>query len=334
MKNSQRISNKKMIGNSPAMQKIDYLTQRVAESDVDCLILGETGTGKELAARAIHAKSSRKKFPFVAVNCSALTEALLESELFGHVKGAFTGAVHNKIGRFELANNGTLFLDEIGDLSSPMQVKLLRVLQERQIERVGDSHPQDINVRVIAATNRDLLQMVNQGTIRQDFYYRINVFGFTLPPLRERKQDIPLLVEYFLQRYHPQQPLPELSPEVTEIFDKHCWPGNIRELENVIRHALVLCKKGVITAQHLPERMFKVSAPNKYCAPNSQTKEALLAALEKTKGNRTEAAHLLGVSRVTVWNRMKKYGLLSQSFEAAPPGNIIQMFPKSTAKAK
>ncbi|WP_372367773.1 sigma-54 interaction domain-containing protein [Candidatus Uabimicrobium sp. HlEnr_7] len=316
---------KKMMGNSVSLQRVNYLINRVAQSDVDCLILGETGTGKELAARKIHDCSWRKDGPFIAVNCSALSENLFESELFGHVKGAFTGATANRKGRFELADNGTLFLDEIGELSGAMQVKLLRSLQERQIERVGDSRLIDVNVRIIAATNRDLKDMIHERTFREDFYYRINVFSIYLPPLRNRQQDIEVLLNYFLELYSPSKNR-HFHADTINVLREYSWPGNIRQLENCVRHTLVLAEK-IILPCHLPEDICQSQQPlleksfteqlkSTTVEPkNCPQKEQLIQALKQANGNRSKAAEILGVSRVTVWNRMKKYKLLPKQNE-------------------
>ncbi|BBM85187.1 sigma-54 interaction domain-containing protein [Candidatus Uabimicrobium amorphum] len=319
-------SEKRMMGNSVGIQRVNYLIKRVAESDVDCLILGETGTGKELAARKIHECSWRKDGPFIPVNCSALSENLFESELFGHIKGAFTGAVGNRKGRFELADNGTLFLDEIGELSGAMQVKLLRSLQERQIERVGDSNLIDVNVRVIAATNRNLKNMISEGSFREDFYYRINVFSIYLPPLRSRSGDVEALLKYFLQLYTRNNDLC-FDDETMDILKDYSWPGNIRQLENCVRHSLVLAEDKIYP-YHLPEDIYhnpnqepfelplEKSTPCEIKMPNDcEEKTLLIQALKETNGNRSKAADILGVSRVTVWSRMKKYGLLPKQNE-------------------
>ena len=321
-----RSSEKRMMGNSVGIQRVNYLINRVAQSDVDCLILGETGTGKELAARKIHECSWRKDGPFIPVNCSALSENLFESELFGHVKGAFTGAVGNRKGRFELADHGTLFLDEIGELSGAMQVKLLRSLQERQIERVGESHLIDVNVRVIAATNRNLKNMIAEGTFREDFYYRINVFSIYLPPLRKRQGDVETLLDYFLKLYSCSRDLC-FDEETLQILKEYTWPGNIRQLENCVRHSLVLAEDKIYP-YHLPEDIYHDPKQQPFELPlekeipqevtvakDCEEKMLLIQALKETNGNRSKAADILGVSRVTVWSRMKKYGLLPKQNE-------------------
>ncbi len=298
------------------MQQLHYLLKRVAISDEDCLLLGKTGTGKELAAHAIHSESLRSKSPFVAVNCSALSENLLESELFGHTRGAFTGAVKDKVGRFELAHKGTIFLDEIGEVSPRIQVKLLRVLQERQIERVGEARLRDIDVRIVAATNRNLYKMVQEGKFREDLYYRLKVFSITLPSLVERRQDIPILVEHFLNKYQKaNQKKMKISSTALKVLLEHNWPGNVRELENAIRYALVLCQDQTILSRDLPVEILEPPKPEipSFCLkPKLRSKESLIWALQQTGGNRKEAAQLLGISRVTLWKRMKHYDLLSR----------------------
>ncbi len=244
-----------IIGNSKAMQNIYTLLEHVSQTDSTVLITGESGTGKELIARAIHVNSDRKPHPFIAVNCSAFVETLLESELFGHEKGAFTGAVKTKPGRFELAQNGTLFLDEIGDLAPQVQVKLLRVLETRQFERVGGTKPITMKVRIIVATNKDLKNEIKDKRFREDLFYRINVVNIHLPPLRERVEDLPQLIEYFLQKFRKKfrKKIKHISPDAFEILYSYNWPGNIRELENVLEHVFVLCGKETVDANSLPD---------------------------------------------------------------------------------
>lgn len=313
---------KEIVGNSSAMQRVNYLIEKIAEKDVDCLLLGETGTGKEIIAQAIHSRSKRKDGPFVVVNCSSLSENLVESELFGHVKGAFTGAIKDKAGKLEIANGGTLFLDEIGELSLHTQVKLLRFLQERQIERVGDSRIRSLDIRVIAATHRNLETMINEGKFREDLYYRLKIFPIVLPPLRERNNDIPLLAEYFIKRYQKICGAPSsISPEAIDALCDYSWPGNVRELENAIQYALVLCENNMIEPGNLPESVVKERLT---IAKQPDTKEGLLAALEEAKGNRSKAAKILGISRITVWHRMKKYGLLTITTKK-PAGKLLKI---------
>jgi two-component system response regulator AtoC len=243
----------RMIGRSPAMSQIYKTIGRVAASDASVLITGETGTGKELAANLIHQNSARRNGPLVKVNCAALPETLIESELFGHEKGAFTGAVAQRKGRFELAHKGTIFLDEVGEITLPVQKKLLRVLQEGEIERVGGTGVVKVDVRVLTATNRDLLQEVKDGHFREDLYYRLNVINIHMPPLRERRADIPVLVEHFLDkyRYKPGAPPTKISEEALELLERYDWPGNVRQLENEIERAVVLSQGNVITSHNL-----------------------------------------------------------------------------------
>lgn len=305
-----------MIGVSPSMRRTFDLIANVAASDAPALILGESGTGKELVALAIHQNSARKDQPYVQVNCAALNESVLESELFGHVKGAFTGAYQNREGRFEAANGGDIFLDEIGDLPQSTQIKLLRVLEEKVVERVGDNQSIPIDVRVITATNRNLKQLVEAGSFRGDFYYRINVLPIELPPLRERAQDIPLLAEMFFQRIQlkSNKGILGISPEAMQALVRYPWPGNVRELKSAFEYAFVTCMDSRIEPQHLPPdiitaRENRSSLPATAISLDERKKQELLQALEQTKGNQSLAARILGISRVTVWNRMHRYGI-------------------------
>ena len=305
-----------IIGSSPKMQQIFQLTKNAAKSDAPVIIYGESGTGKELVAEAIHNLSDRNKGPFIKVNCAAIAETLFESELFGHVKGAFTGAVKTRKGRFELASGGDIFLDEIGDLPVSMQVKLLRVIEEKVIERVGDSTPISVDVRIICATNRDLREMVEKKEFREDLFYRINVIPIFLPPLRDRKEDIPLLVEHFLTKNSLKtgKQINGVSREVMDIFYDYHWPGNVRELRSVIEYAFVVCDGKVITKEHLMPSLLTqkkelTSISNSKISMDKEEKEKIIEALKQTHGNRTKAAHLLGYSRVTLWKKMKKYGI-------------------------
>ena len=293
-----------MIGESGPMQRVYHFISKVAPTDSNVLITGESGTGKELAARAIHRNSKRVQKPFVAVNCAALTESLLESELFGHEKGAFTGALTQKKGRLEIAEGGTLFLDEIGELSSALQVKLLRVLQEREFERVGGTQTIKIDIRLIAATNRNLEEAIEAGEFRQDLYYRLNVVSFELPALRDRREDIPLLANYFADKYSVKcnRKLRGLSPEARARLSAYDWPGNVRELENAMERALVLGTTDLILPEDLPEALLEsestrtaASATSYHDAVAQTKKQIILTAMEKAKGNYTEAAKLLGV---------------------------------------
>ncbi|TVM17923.1 sigma-54-dependent Fis family transcriptional regulator [Oceanidesulfovibrio indonesiensis] len=317
-----------LIGRSPAMLKLFRALERTAQSDAPVIIYGESGTGKELAARAIHELSPRRHGPYIQLNCAAINEALFESELFGHVKGAFTGAIRHRQGRFEAAHGGDLFLDEIGDVPQSIQVKLLRVLETQHIERVGDHKPIEVDVRFIAATNRDLSKLVADGEYREDFFYRINVLPVHIPPLRARKEDIPLLCDHFLQ----QSRLPGdtgLAPEAMNVILAYDWPGNVRELRSALEFARTHAGTGLIRVEHLPphvtmsernsvDRSLHGNAvADRPVAPNPLTtgegmdaeKFELLDALRKAGGNKSEAARILGVHRGTVLNRMRKHGV-------------------------
>jgi len=290
-----------IVGDSPAMRKLLQLVERVAPRDTTVLVTGESGTGKELVARAIHQKSPRRDRPFIAVNCAALTDTLFESELFGHEKGAFTGAVALKRGRFELAQGGTIFLDEVGELAHGLQAKLLRVLQQREFERVGGTQPHPLDIRVIAATNRDLTADVESGKFREDLYHRLNVVTLESPPLRERKQDIPLLARFFLHRSSERckRAVLGLSPESEEILKQYAWPGNVRELENAMERAVVLGVSEWILPEDLPESLLE-SAPRdseaKYHRSVGNAKcEAILDAYQQANGDYKQAAKLLGL---------------------------------------
>ncbi len=272
-------------------------------------------------ALAVHNASGRSSGPFVQVNCSALSENLLESELFGHVKGAYTGAVNDRRGRFEEADGGTIFLDEIGDVSPVVQVKLLRVLQERTIERVGDNKPIAVNVRVVSATNRDLDFLLASGQMREDFYYRIKVVSLVIPPLRDRREDITLLVAFFLDRIAERQDRagpPVVSGEAMRLLMNHSWPGNVRELDNSLEHAVVLSRGGAIKAMHLPPEMFRSNSEGRLREVplhSSQEKEMLAAALERAGWNRSRAARRLGIDRTTLWRKIREYGLTPGDME-------------------
>jgi len=300
-----------IVGASAPMQKLYSLIEALADVQTTVLINGESGTGKELVAAALHDCGARKNGPMVKVNCSALSEHLLESELFGHVRGAFTGAVTAKAGRFEKADNGTIFLDEIGDISPAMQMRLLRVLQERVIERVGDSTPIRIDVRVIAATNQDLAEKVRQGTFRQDLYYRLNVVRLVLPALKERIGDLPLLAEHFQQKFNAKfdRSIQAFSNDVMALFVRHDWPGNVRELEHAIEHACILCHSDIITMGDLPQDLVACINPQAVHSVEPVATEVkrpltLEEALEMTDGNKSKAARLLGISRRTVYRHI------------------------------
>jgi PAS domain S-box-containing protein len=306
-----------IVGNSPVMRQLFDLATSVAHSDAPLIIYGESGTGKELLAAAVHQLSERAEKPFVKVNCAALNDNLLESELFGHVKGAFTGAEFNRVGRFEAAHGGSIFLDEVGDLPYATQTKLLRVLQEKEIERVGDLRPVKIDVRIIAATHKDLQQLIKEGLFREDLYYRIGVVPIYIPPLRERQADIPLLTETFIKRIQlkTKKQIDGISREAIDLLINYSWPGNVRELINVIEYAFVLCPGGEITPRHLPAQFQserQVSSAPHYSPrrhKNDFRRQKLIDALQASAGNQSKAARILGVSRVTVWKWIKKYGV-------------------------
>jgi transcriptional regulator with PAS, ATPase and Fis domain len=308
-----------IIGQSNPLTEILRLLPDIAASDATVVIEGESGTGKELIAKAIHQHSTKSKGPFVPVNCSALAETLLESELFGHVKGAFTGAVNSKAGRFELAKGGTLFLDEIGEIKPEIQIKLLRVLEGRVFERVGGTRPIPMDTRIIAATNKNLKQEVHEGRFREDLFYRLRTVPLFLPPLRNRKSDIPLLINYFVSKFNIQygKKVRGVDPKVLKLFHRYSWPGNIRELEHVLEHAFVFVKGPIITSSHLPE-FLENARPGKLQEPHRSSgrylwedeKIAIENILNKTKGNRHEAARILGISRTSLWRKMKSHGLL------------------------
>ena len=301
---------------SPAMQSIFQLVNVVAPTSSTVLIYGETGTGKEIIARTLHELSNRKNEPFVAVNCAALPENLLESVLFGHKKGAFTGAVENQDGLFSRTGKGTLFLDEIGDISPALQVRLLRVLQEHEYEPLGSNRTIQTEARIIAATNRKLKQLIQEGSFREDLYYRLNVINFTLPPLRERKVDIPGLTYHFTERFnkmHNRQ-ITGLTADALSLLIAYSWPGNIRELENVIERSCILCSGEKIAISNFPEEISgnrKISIQDN-CLINKREeaeKESILSALQKTKNNKSAAAELLGIHKTTLFRKIKKYGI-------------------------
>jgi len=303
-----------IIGTSPAIRKVFEVVEKAAQSNAPVIISGESGTGKELVARAIHERGQRKSGPYVQLNCAALNAALLESELFGHIKGAFTGAYRHRKGRFEAADGGSIFLDEIGDIPLSIQVKLLRVLENKQIERVGDHRSVDVDVRIISATHQNLVTLIEQQQFREDLYFRINVIPIRIPPLRERKEDIPLLVNSFVQRLQVRtgKAITGLTPEALQHFMDYAWPGNIRELKSALEYAFVIAEKGKIDIAHLPHPVLEpstIGVDRTGGRDGSREKQALMAALRETRGNQTQAARLLGINRVTVWNRMRKYGI-------------------------
>jgi len=331
-----------LIGSGPAMQKVYQLTRQVARSNASVLLLGETGTGKELIAKAIHCLSPRGSGPFVRVNCGALAENLLESELFGHVRGAFTGAIDNRTGRFEAAHTGTVFLDEINSTTAKLQVKLLRVLQEHEFERVGDTHTIRVDTRVIAASNRDLLDEAEAGRFREDLYYRLNVVSICLPPLRERREDIPALASHFLSIYcrKNDRHVPHIDPRAIDALKSYDWPGNVRELQNYIERAVVLAPGDELTVDLLPETVrgerprrigrhrgvdmetlcaelveqgIATAGPrsdNLHASIVNRVEEELIAQVLGTcNGVQTKAATRLGINRNTLHKKLKEYGL-------------------------
>ena len=308
-----------IIGKSSPMKQLYETLSLVAPSDASVLISGESGTGKELIANAIHHNSPRKKKPFIKVNCAALPEALLESELFGHEKGAFTGAVAKKKGRFNLADQGSIFLDEIAEMAMPTQAKILRVLQEQEFEPVGGTQTIKVDTRVITATNRVLKDEVENGAFREDLYYRLNVVELNMPPLRERGGDIPLLADHFLKKYAKKNKrrIIGFNPLSMDILMRHDWPGNVRELENVIERAVIMARGDVIKSTDLPESLKKDDIDNKTDridmspgrALKDVEKEMILLTLEETGGNRTHASKILGISRRTLQLKLKEYGI-------------------------
>ncbi len=310
-------TNTSLIGGSSGMQAVIEMVHQVAPSEATVLIRGESGTGKELIAQAIHAESPRKDGPFIAVNCGSIPEQLVESELFGHIRGAFTGAQSNRVGRFEAANGGTLFLDEIGELSLSSQVKLLRALQSRVIDRVGESRGRPIDVRVVAATNADLERLIQEGRFRDDLYYRLNVFPVYLPPLRERKADITQLADHFLTRYAKEhnRDVRRVSTPAIELMTAYHWPGNVRELENCIARAVLLSTDGVIREHHLPPTLQtgKSSGTTKtgslHDVMMAYERELLLEAMKNAGGNQSQAARALGTTPRILGYRLRRHGL-------------------------
>jgi two-component system response regulator HydG len=299
-----------IIGNSPAMQKVYTAVETVAPTDATVLITGESGTGKELVARAIHAASTRRFHPLVAIHCGALTETLLESELFGHEKGAFTGAQYRKKGKFEVAEGGTVFLDEIGDISLKTQTDLLRVLQEREITRVGGHQPIKVDFRCVAATNKDLQTLIKEGKFRPDLFYRLNVFSIELPALRDRRADIPVLVDFFVKKYSASmnRRIVRVSPSAMSVLQQYDWPGNVRELENAVERAIVVARD-----PELHEEDFAIKAEPRPVGDLPRTldeieKNHILRVLEDCNYNQTRAAEVLRIDRVTLHNKLKRYG--------------------------
>jgi len=302
------------VGNSPVMQKVYTLLGKAARSDAPVIIYGESGTGKELAAQAIHEMSPRNSKPFVQLNCAALNESLLESELFGHVKGAFTGAYRHRQGRFEEAADGSIFLDEIGDVPLPIQVKLLRVLETRSFERVGENIKLNMDARLITATNQNLHQSVREQQFREDFFFRINVIPVHLPPLRERKEDLPLLLDHFIQQNEHLKTGEGPAPEAMRKLMEYDWPGNVRELKSALEYASVVKDSGPIMPEHLPPQIVETEIKCICPEPSDlqiepDEKQELINALNQAGGNKSKAAKILGVSRGTIHNRMRKYSV-------------------------
>ncbi len=305
-----------LVVQSPAMQKVVQIAARLAQSDSNVLLLGESGTGKNLIAKAIHYNSKRKDKPLITVNCPSIPDQLLESELFGHIKGSFTGAIADRQGKFELANGGTIFLDEIGDLKPELQAKLLRVIQEKEFERIGENKPIKVDVRIIAATNRDLKKLVAENKFREDLYYRLSVVPIVLPPLRQRKEEIPLLIDLVLKKLGVHGKL-RITPQAVARLQAYPWPGNVRELENVIEQMVVLSGKDVLDVEDLPEHLqTETQLPEKNLQMvngllplKELEKLAIEQALQQAEGNQSQAARLLQIPRHVLIYKMKKYGL-------------------------
>lgn len=312
------------VGRSAAMQRVYDLIHQVAPSNTNVMITGETGTGKELAARAIHRASPRKKALFVPINCAAIPDDILESELFGHTRGAFTGASHDRVGKFEMAHGGTIFLDEITEMPLPMQAKLLRVLQEREIERLGSNRRVPVDIRVVVATNRSPQQAVQEGILREDLFYRINVFTLEMPPVRARVEDIPLLVQHFLEHHGTKLGYEQLhiTDRALQSLQRYDWPGNVRELENVLERAAVLSRGQLIDSTHLPQEMVaphvRPPVAERPILPEPQSLDQAIEQLERafitkaltqTDGNKAKAARVLAMSERALWYKVKKYGL-------------------------
>ncbi len=299
-----------MVGKSAVMQDVFSLIEDLVDVPSTVLVNGESGTGKELVAEALHFMGERRDGPMVKVNCAALTDTLLESELFGHVRGAFTGAIQSREGRFQKANGGTILLDEIGDISLGMQTRLLRVLQEKQIERVGDSTPIDIDVRVVAATNQDLLAKIRRGEFREDLYYRLKVITVELPPLRDRREDIPLFVEHFRLQLNQElnRSVDQISPEVMDLFMEYRWPGNVRELKHVLEHAMIRCRGALVDVGHLPQELRRGSVS--LLTRSGSEEDAIRDALRRVGGNRSRAAKLMGIDRKTLYRKLDKYSIV------------------------
>jgi len=303
----------KLLGKSNKMQDIYEYLNSLADLDTIVLVTGKSGTGKSLIAQSLHYSGNRAQKPIIVVNCSALPESLLESELFGHVKGSFTGAIRDTVGRFELASGGTIVLDEIGDISPRIQLKLLKILEEKEFEKVGDSVPIKTNARVIACTNQDLKEKVRLGEFREDLYYRLKVFEVKVPSLEDRMEDIPLLVEHFLNFFNAKfsKNIRELSQEVMEIFMRYTWPGNIRELKHCIEHAFILCRGPILCLEHLPAEIRLQHESKQRVEKRNTTEERgrILMVLKETYWNKAVAARLLGIDRSTLYRKIYKYQL-------------------------
>ena len=306
-----------IIAKSPKMLKIIELIKTVAPTNATILIIGKTGTGKEVIARAIHHQSPRRNRPFIATSCAALPESLLESEFFGHERGSFTGAVERKKGKFEAGDKGTLFLDEIGEINANIQIHLLRVLEEKKITRVGGNEEINVDVRVIAATNRNLKAMVTQGTFREDLYYRLNVVTIDLPPLKDRMEDILPLAEYFLKKYAEENSkrIKTFSDDVVKFMLNYSWPGNVRELENMIERGVILSKNTAITLDELPQDIIHPT-PGEGKTVEAVARNHIINVLEETKGNITKAANILGIRRMTLYNKLRKYNYTVNKLDA------------------
>ena len=313
---SEKYSFGNMVGNSEALKKVLEQVSQVCDTDATVLITGESGTGKELIAKSIHFNSPRKNAPLITVNCGAIPLQLMESELFGHEKGAFTDAKEQKIGKFEQASGGTLFLDEIGELPIDAQVKLLRILEDRKVTRLGGRKEIPVDIRLISATNKNLIEQVQKNTFRLDLFYRLNLFTVHLPPLRERKEDIPMLVDHFIRKHNGtlHTRVSGCTNETIAALHAYSWPGNIRDLENAVQSAMIVCKTGKLQPCHLPVRMDEQKksnaiAENEIETESDEARDRIVKALEHCKHSRTEAAKYLGISRKTLFNRMKKFGL-------------------------
>ncbi len=300
-----------IVGDSPKMKRVLELIRTVAESDSTVVILGESGTGKELIARAIHAQSKRRFFPIVAVNSGSIPETLLESELFGHEKGAFTGAQYRRKGKIELADGGTLFLDEIGDIAPKMQIDLLRVIESKKFTRLGGNQEITSDFRLVCATNRDLQKLVEDGSFREDLFYRINVFSIYIPPLRERREDVMPLARHFIEKYARAmgKPAKQVTPEAEALMLGYRWPGNVRELENAIERAMVIGKREVIGPEELPLAVEANAAQPSDMSLSAVERAHIESVLEEVEGNITQAAKVLGIDRGTLYNKLKRYGI-------------------------